>query len=80
VTELRIRNVEDWIVETFRTMAKQNGRSMEAEIKELLRKSALHPREELAKELKAMNRELQEKYGLFSDSANLIREDRDERG
>lgn len=80
MSELRIRNVEEWIVETFRTLAKLNGRSMEAEIKELLRDRARSRKESLADELRAMNRDLEDKYGLLPDSAEYIREDRDNGG
>ena len=37
-------------------------------------------REAIARELRQMQGETREKYGAFSDSALLIREDRDKRG
>jgi plasmid stability protein len=77
--ELRIRNVDDWIVETFRSLAKMNGRSMEAEVKAVLRERAMHPREALAKELTDLTDKLRREYGVFSDSAAIIRENRESR-
>ena len=78
--ELRIRNIDEWIVETFKSLARINGRSMEAEIKNVLMRQALGSRQQLGNELAALSGEIQQKYGLLSDSARLIREDRDSRG
>ena len=80
MTEVRVRNVDDWIVESIRTRARSQGRSLEAEVRDVLLKEALRPKEELAAELRRMRGELRDKYGAFSDSAALIREDRDARG
>jgi antitoxin FitA len=80
MTELRIRNVDPWIVESLRLRARANGKSLEGELRELLRQEAMRPKEKLAEELRRMREELREKYGTFSDSAALIREDRDARG
>jgi plasmid stability protein len=80
MTDVRIRNVDDWIVESLRLRARSNGTSLEREIREVLRQEAMRPKLELADELRRMRGELREKYGTFSDSAALIREDRDARG
>ncbi|HEX3152688.1 MAG TPA: hypothetical protein VHR66_31740 [Gemmataceae bacterium] len=80
MAELRIRDLDGWIVETFRALAKRKGHSMEAEIKDVLRSQAMGPREALARELLGMNDELKTKYGLLPDSTDLIRKDRESRG
>lgn len=80
MTEIRIRNVDDWIVESIRARARATSRSLEATLRDLLRQEALRPKQALADELRRMRGELRQKYGTFSDSAALIREDRDERG
>ena len=80
MTELRVRNVDEWIVESLRTRARSKGNSLEGELRALLRHEALRPKQELAEELRCMRDELRQKYGTFSDSAELIREDRDARG
>ena len=41
---------------------------------------AMRPKLELADELRRMRGELRAKYGTFSDSAAMIRDDRDARG
>jgi plasmid stability protein len=80
MTEVRIRDVDPWIVESLRLRARSHGKSLEGELRELLRQEAMRPKQELADELRQMRGELRAKYGTFSDSAILIREDRDARG
>lgn len=41
MTTLTVRNLEDWIRDALRVRAAQNGRSMEAEVREILRKEAV---------------------------------------
>ncbi len=80
MTELRIRKVDDWVVESLRLRARSKGQSLEGALRELLRQEAMRPKLELANELRQMREELRKKYGTFSDSTVLIREDRDARG
>ncbi len=65
------------MVATHRDQAKHAGRSLEEELRLLLTEAALRPQHEFAKEAAALREELRGQYGLFSDSAELIREDRD---
>src|SRR4051812_15784178 len=51
--ELRIRNVDDWVVEWHRTQAKRDGKSLECELREILTASALASKRALADELRA---------------------------
>jgi plasmid stability protein len=80
MTEVRIRNVDDWVVELHRNRARREGRSLESELREILTDAALAKKRQLADELRAQLAELRGKYGTFSDSTALIREDRDARG
>jgi antitoxin FitA len=80
MTEVRIRNVDDWVVELHRNRAKLRGRSLENELRQILTDAALAKKQALASELRAGVDELREKYGTFSDSAVQIREERDARG
>jgi plasmid stability protein len=80
MTDVRIRNVDAWVLDSLRFRAREHGNSLEGELRELLRKEAMRPKEELAEELRRMRDELREKYGIFSDSTPVIREMRDERG
>jgi len=80
MTDVRVRNVDEWVVDALRTRARANRRSLEGELRELLLQEALRPKQELAAELRGMLDELRDRYGTFSDSAAIIREMRDERG
>jgi plasmid stability protein len=80
VTDVRIRKLDEWIVDSLRRQARAHGQSLEALLRELLRQEAMRPKQALAGELHQMQEELREKYGTFSDSTALIREERDRRG
>ena len=80
MTDVRVRNVEEWVVDALRTRARANRRSLEGELRDLLRQEALRPKQELAAELRGLLDELRDRPRTFSDSAAIIREMRDERG
>jgi len=67
-------------VDWFRSQAKQHGQSLEGELRRTLKEIAFERKRMIADQLRANLKELEEKYGTFSDSATLIREDRDARG
>jgi plasmid stability protein len=80
MTDVRVRNVDDWVVESIRQQARAQGKSLEATVRELLRQEAMRPKQELAARLKKFQDEIRDKYGMLSDSTALIREARDQRG
>jgi hypothetical protein len=80
MTEVRLRNVDNWVVEWHRHQAKLEGKSLESELCQVLTEAALAKKGALAAEMRAGLEELRSKYGTFSDSAAIIREDRDRRG
>jgi plasmid stability protein len=78
--DIRVRKLDDWVVGWFRSQAKQHGRSLEGELRDTLTDAAMRRKKEIAAELRADLQDLEGKYGLFSDSAKIIREMRDTRG
>jgi plasmid stability protein len=80
MAEIRVRNLEDWVVSWFRSQAKQHGESLEAELRQTLTTLAQQRKRAIADQLRAKLKEIEQKYGRFSDSAVLIRDDRDTRG
>jgi plasmid stability protein len=80
MSEVRIRNLPDDVKLMLKDEAARRGQNLEAYLREVLSEQALRKRREWADQLRAQRRELFDKYGLFSDSAALIREDRDARG
>ncbi len=77
MANLTIRNLDDKVVERLKKRAKDNGRSLEAELRELLKQAANRksPKEllALADRIAAMTPEGVKQ----TDSAELLREDRD---
>jgi plasmid stability protein len=80
MADIRVRKLEDWVVGWFRSQAKNHGRSLEGELRQVLTDAALRRKQEVGAELRADLYALEKKYGVFSDSAKLIREARDGRG
>jgi plasmid stability protein len=80
MVDLRIRRLDDWVAEALRARAKRNGHSLEEELREALRHDVKREKEQLVAEHMEMLKTLRDKYGTFSDSTLLIREDRDARG
>jgi len=80
MTEVRIRNVDEWVVESHRQRAKREGRSLENELRDILTQAALDRKRAIAAEMRADLDELRAKYGQFPDSAVAVREDRERRG
>ena len=77
MANLTIRNVDDHVVERLKKKAKDNGRSLEAELRELLKQAAKRKSPEellaIADRIAAMTPEGVKQ----TDSAELLREDRD---
>lgn len=80
MADLRVRNVDDQALETIRARAQRQGRSLSEEVRAILRAEANRPRREFARAARELLEELRSQYGSFSDSAALIRADREERG
>ena len=80
MSELRVRDLEEWVISALRASAKRHKRSLVEELRVLLRDNVQSEKQALA--AKATNRleKLREKYGTFSDSTAIIRGDRDTRG
>ncbi len=77
MANLTIRNLDDKVVERLKKRAKDNGRSLEAELRELLKQAANRKSPEellaIADRIAAMTPEGVKQ----TDSAELLREDRD---
>ena len=80
MTELRIRNIEDWIVEMHRHNAKLHDQTLESELRQVLLGAALSKRQQIAKEIESDLESLRTKYGVFPSSIESIRETRERVG
>ena len=72
-----IRDLDDKLIAEFKKAAKANGRSLQAELREALEHAAIRSRAHTRRIPEKWFRELAEQ--MQSDSAELIREDRDSR-
>jgi plasmid stability protein len=70
--ELRVRNMDEWVIAELKAQAKAHGHSLEAELREQLR--------EMAERAARLRNAIAQEHGLLPDSAASIREDRDARG
>jgi plasmid stability protein len=80
VAEIKVRKLPDWVMDTYRTLAEAAGRSLEAELREQLTQAALLKQHQFAAEAARFRRQLQQRYGVLSDSTPGIVEDREQRG
>ena len=74
---LTIRRLDDEVYEKLRERARSNGRSLEAEVRDILVEKT-RARERLVDELMAFQEKMVRKHGLLPDSTELIRQMRDE--
>lgn len=75
--ELRVRNLEPAVTMEFKERAMRHGRSVEAELRELLTAEAMRPRLEIADELQRLSALIKAECHDLPDSTRLIREERD---
>ena len=80
MADVKIRKLDDWVVETHRTIAEQAGHSLEEELRRVVTEVALRPQQAFAAQIRVLQENLAKKYGVMPDSTPLIREDRDRRG
>jgi plasmid stability protein len=79
MADVKVRRLDDWVVEHHRHQAAQTGRSLEEELRRVLTEAALAKRKAWAERLRAVRHEMHERYGDLPDSVGLIREERDHR-
>jgi plasmid stability protein len=75
MAQIIVRNLDDVVVERLKTRARDNDRSLEAEVRHILEQSA---KVDMAQaRLIVMERRKKLQGRKFADSVELIREDRD---
>lgn len=78
MADVKIRKLDDWVVQSFRAQARRAGRSLEEELRQTLTEVARARRAALVDEINAFRESLRARYGTMTDSTPLIREIRDE--
>jgi plasmid stability protein len=80
MTEVRIRKLDEWVTSWLKSQAKLHNRSLEKELREFLTETVRVRKRQVTDQMLADLEALEQRHGLFSDSANGIREERDQRG
>jgi len=71
-----IRGISEKTLERLKSLAKQHNRSLQQELKGMLENLTSHYPSDISKKALAIRKKLREKGISFSDSADLLREDR----
>jgi plasmid stability protein len=80
MADVLLRNLDDWVVSWYRAQGKKHGMSLEDELRHTLKHLVAARKRRIVRQLRADLKRLEMQFGLFSDSAELIRQDREERG
>jgi plasmid stability protein len=72
--QLSVRNLDEDTIKRLKALAKQHGRSLQGQAKIVLEEAAMLPANEIAAVVEKWQRRLAGKR--FSDSARILREDR----
>lgn len=79
MADVKIRKLPEGVIGAFKLRASAAGRSLEAELRQVLTEAASKPAKDRAAELSAFRDMLRRKYGELSDSTAAIRADREGR-
>ncbi len=71
--DVRVRNLESWVLESLKAQAKKHGRTLELELRTLLHDEALRSKRELADSFRGFQQATSANGQAFRDSAELIR-------
>ena len=77
MADVKVRKLDDWVVEYHKRRAAEAGRSLEDQLRHALKEAALAPRREFAKRVRRRLARLRAKYGIMPDSTPGIRAERD---
>lgn len=79
MAQLLVRDIPEEVVAALKKRAKRHGRSAEAEHREILREALKSGADDFWNAADRFRQELADEGRLFSDSAKIIREERDKR-
>lgn len=78
MAQVLVRNLKDTVVARLKKRAAQRGRSLQAEVKQILEAAAAEADQtDVWKRIEQFRERMRRSGRTFSDSAELIREDRD---
>jgi plasmid stability protein len=77
MTDILVRNVERKVLEQLKQRARSNGRSLQQELREIVRQAAGYGTLDALALADRTRREIARRFPEQTDSVELIREDRD---
>lgn len=80
MAQIKVRELDDWIVSVLRENASLEGQSLEQHLRDLLKEAALANQKRFAEEQLAHLSAFESKHGVLPDSTPGIRSDRELRG
>jgi plasmid stability protein len=80
MAQIKVRDLDDWVVHILRDNALSAGHSLEQHLRELLKTAALADQKRFAEEQLRHLAEFKEKHGELTDSSAGIRADRELNG
>ena len=80
MAQIKVRDLDDWIVNVLKDNATNAGQSLEQHLRQLLKEAALADQMLFAKEQAIHLDEFHSKFGTLADSTEGIREDRMQNG
>jgi plasmid stability protein len=80
MANVKVRNLDDQVVDFHRRRAAQAGRSLEAELRRVLTEATYAKRRKMVREITRNFERLRKKVGTLPDSAPGIRAEREGRG
>lgn len=77
MADVKIRKLDDWVLEAHRARAQAAGRSVEEELRRVLTEAVLAERRAVVVRLRRIREQQRERYGTFPDSTPEIRAERE---
>ena len=74
--QIKVRQLDDWIVSVLQDMAKESGQSLEQHLRIILREMALESQREFGREQAKQLQEFKKEFGTLQDSVEGIRKER----
>jgi plasmid stability protein len=79
MAQLTVRGLDEDLIQKLKVRAAANGRSAEAEHREILKEALAAAAEDFWERARKLREAIEREHGVLPDSAPLIREMRDER-
>lgn len=80
MADVKVRKLDDWVVDAWRQRAQQAGHSLEEELRRLLTEEALKLQADFVDQAAALRAEIARTHGVLSDSVEHVRAEREDRG